>query len=588
MELQETTNTPARLPLRPEVSVKLVPLERCSYLWVFLLQLLIVFIFVVAFSSFIVEDKDKLTMLYMTLTLSPFMVMALGSIVSLRPLLEKDNHVRLSSFILCEIIFLCRSFIYFGMKNYSGTIGNLMFSGVYYLIYRAMEKLAARLPAKLNNDNESLNKFNCQTIPLTTTGSLMSMLYCASESFSCLLEYHNDVENCTDKVNSNEGMLWFLTMSAFAKVYIIPHLEVQYSVADVLRFDLKNSREAVLFLLTAVVGLYTIFVYASSEKLHENFDHRTNTTLTTTTITIMDGDELALRNTLTTIAPFMIGLVPLVMNLSKNAIPRFRVTTSTTLRARIAPVYRWILEFVALIITSLNGYYVFLAYTSTSTEQEVRKVEKWRVHTWSTNPLIWVVVSLHFFGTPTARKRKENLMFFLFSMFFALQTLGNFLQAKIDAEGGETRQTSAFANVFWTLMTIPIYLMANSSRKMLAKHHIDDIDAHLQRCLSLAVSIIPPIIFLFAEPQSCVAYANNYKVAQCKLLYQSNYVVGGHLSYAFLFYVVFGYKLDKMSKGGYWKSRRLGIDKEKLRSNRNINIIFYSSYTLATIILTYS
>ena len=264
----------------------------------------------------------------------------------------------------------------------------------------------------------------------------------------------------------------------------------------------------------------------------------------------MDGDELALRNTLTTIAPFMIGLVPLVMNLSKNAIPRFRVTTSTTLRARIAPVYRWILEFVALIITSLNGYYVFLAYTSTSTEQEVRKVEKWRVHTWSTNPFIWVVVSLHFFGTPTARKRKENLMFFLFSMFFALQTLGNFLQAKIDAEGGETRQTSAFANVFWTLMTIPIYLMANSSRKMLAKHHIDDIDAHLQRCLSLAVSIIPPIIFLFAEPQSCVAYANNYKVAQCKLLYQSNYVVGGHLSYAFLFYVVFGYKLDKMSKGG--------------------------------------
>ena len=38
----------------------------------------------------------------------------------------------------------------------------------------------------------------------------------------------------------------------------------------------------------------------------------------------------------------------------------------------------------------------------------------------------------------------------------------------------------------------------------------------------------------------------------------------------------------------YWKSRRLGIDKEKLRSNRNINIIFYSSYTLVTIILTYS
>ena len=547
MELQETTNTPARPPLRPAVSVKLVPLERCSYLWVFLLQLLIVATAVVAFSYFLGEDEHKLTMVYMTTTLTPFMLLAMGSIVSLCP---KDTWVRASSFILCELIFLCRSFIYFRMKNYPGAIGNLMFFGVYYLIYRAMEKLAACLPAKLNNDNESLNKFNCQTIPLTTTGSLMSMLYCASESFSCLLdeENHNDVENCADKINSNEGMLWFLTLSAFAKLYIIPHLEVQYSVADLLRFDLKNSREAVLVLLTAVVGLYTIFVYASSEKLHENFDHRTNTT--TTKVVIMDGNETALRNTITKIVPFMIGLIPLVLNLSKNMIPRFRVMTRTTLRARIAPIYRWILELVALTITSLNVYYVFLVYTSTNIEQEVNKIEKWRILCWATNPLIWVVVTLHFFGTPTAQKRKENVMFFLFSMFFVLQTLGNFFQAKIDTERGETRLNSVFVNGFLALMVIPIYLMVNSSRKMLAKHHIDDIDAHLQRCLSLAISIVPPIIFLFAEPQSCVAYANNYKIEQCALLRESNYVVGGHLSYAFLFYVTFGYKLDSMTKGG--------------------------------------
>ena len=102
MELQETANIPARPPLRPAVSVKLVPLERCSYLWVFLLQLLIVATAVVALSYFLVEDEDKLTMVYMTTTLTPFMLLAMGSIVSLCP---KDTWVRLSSFILCELIF---------------------------------------------------------------------------------------------------------------------------------------------------------------------------------------------------------------------------------------------------------------------------------------------------------------------------------------------------------------------------------------------------------------------------------------------------------------------------------------------------
>jgi len=35
----------------------------------------------------------------------------------------------------------------------------------------------------------------------------------------------------------------------------------------------------------------------------------------------------------------------------------------------------------------------------------------------------------------------------------------------------------------------------------------NDINLHLERCLSLAISILPNIFFLYAEPQACVAYA---------------------------------------------------------------------------------
>jgi len=126
----------------------------------------------------------------------------------------------------------------------------------------------------------------------------------------------------------------------------------------------------------------------------------------------------------------------------------------------------------------------------------------------------------------------------------------NFCPSKPTNSNIYYREYSAYGNGFWCLGIFPVYLILNSSRTMLSKIHVDDIEKHLTKCLMLAAAMLPSIVFLLAEPQSCVMYANDYKIEVCTLMFESNYIIGGHLSYVFLFYVTFGYKLDWMSSDG--------------------------------------
>ena len=49
----------------------------------------------------------------------------------------------------------------------------------------------------------------------------------------------------------------------------------------------------------------------------------------------------------------------------------------------------------------------------------------------------------------------------------------------------------------------------------------NNINFHLERCLSLAISILPNIFFLYAEPQACVSYANGKDTGSYKVIERS-------------------------------------------------------------------
>lgn len=141
-----------------------------------------------------------------------------------------------------------------------------------------------------------------------------------------------------------------------------------------------------------------------------------------------------------------------------------------------------------------SSFYVYYAQreadgVEVGGEEDV--VEKWRISSSDSVTLLLLFYALHFFGSPTARRRKRETAVALITLLFWLShAYGSFL----------TKQTFSFAaNIGWGLMMIPVYFMLKSSRKMLGSMHVDDIDAHLQSCISLCASTVPPILFLYAE-----------------------------------------------------------------------------------------
>ena len=96
-------------------------------------------------------------------------------------------------------------------------------------------------------------------------------------------------------------------------------------------------------------------------------------------------------------------------------------------------------------------------------------------------------------------------------LFPVLQATGNYFKAKKETAGSDRqqrREQSVLCNASILVPYLCIYWVAQSSRKMLKNlPNQNDINLHLERCLSLAISILPNIFFLYAEPQACVAYA---------------------------------------------------------------------------------
>ena len=69
----------------------------------------------------------------------------------------------------------------------------------YVFLYQTALKLANRLPKKLEHNHERINSFNCRLVPITTMSTFMSMMYCASESFACLIEMDKKVSGRAER-----------------------------------------------------------------------------------------------------------------------------------------------------------------------------------------------------------------------------------------------------------------------------------------------------------------------------------------------------------------------------------------------------
>jgi len=231
-----------------------------------------------------------------------------------------------------------------------------------------------------------------------------------------------------------------------------------------------------------------------------------------------------------------------------------------------------VLEGVAVISLGLSGIYVYLAVSLRHVyrEETLVVVQQWRIHSSDAINVIFVCVGLHFIGNPTKKSARQNSTFLCLGLFFVLQCIGNVFQLMTltealtagavqisDIHEPEKRKYSIILSILCFFLIFGLFRVMLHSRRMLGELHIEQIDAHLQRCFLLAITVVPVVVFLYFEPQSCIAYASEgtYSQAVCLLNQRSNFAVSAHVSAAFIFYVIFGYKLETLTTDGLFSFR---------------------------------
>ena len=79
------------------------------------------------------------------------------------------------------------------------------------------------------------------------------------------------MNNCVDVVDSNTSLLYFMVISAFTKVYILPHLPNTYTIDEVVRFAF-NSREMVQVIIYGFSSVFTLFIFATGTEISKFVD----------------------------------------------------------------------------------------------------------------------------------------------------------------------------------------------------------------------------------------------------------------------------------------------------------------------------
>jgi len=137
-------------------------------------------------------------------------------------------------------------------------------------------------------------------------------------------------------VNSNKTFLWFTAVTVYANLYIFPHLEMDYSMNELLRCDFVLGREQIMLILGGLGGLVALSLYATS-SLTEDADfqfkklNETTNQIETRPMEVMDEGEVARRGYYIAAVLVLIMIVPLVQSLSRKSYRGFRARLSTTL-----------------------------------------------------------------------------------------------------------------------------------------------------------------------------------------------------------------------------------------------------------------
>lgn len=455
----------------------------------------------IALAYFFVDNSPgsgyRKTIEYIILTIQPFYVVFGSLINSFCPNPNYTSHKAFGLLGLFNIQFITAVRLYAYYETNEGALApGVGLSLIFWpLFYSICKNKASKLPQKLNHNVNLINHHNLTMIPIFAVSTLLSLLYMSSESFSCLFDdnhYGMAVTNCQDEINSNETVMMFFAMAVYLKLYTIPHMEEDYSLADVMRLNFTSARDQLLLIFTAIVGLFALFIFSSSTL---EWDRVTCTsefcidscppTKNSTTIkfAIFNEEEAQIRETYITFCIVSVALVPVLMLLNKKRMKWLRDQIKTTILGRLSPLYCIILDLGCFIGIGLACYYVKLASTPNPTWQDAVLINKWRITSESFLFVLDACALFRLFANPKSTRKREKLSALYPLIFLALLYVGNYLERETELE------LNKYKNVTLFIAYIPLVVIALKSRVMLSKTTPQVINNHVQRIFVLGVQV---------------------------------------------------------------------------------------------------
>ena len=511
------------------------------------------------------SDVYKVTIKSVCNTLMPFQLLFLEVIFSLATDSRRLVFAHLS---IVEVTILQRAYMNMDSGSYLEALFVLVIGVILFPLATNATKLSYRTSEKLKRSE--LTTFKLTTVPAVCSSTILSMLYVAGESFGCLFEYHSNPKNCGDIVYNNEMMMMILLTTSYIKIFIVPNLERTYTTGDLMRFNLANGREQTQLIVFVLAAAATIGFCATSMVLEDKGDIDGDILIVhNTTVQVMTADELEARTVSSYFVIVLIAIVPLIQLVPKNMFKRFHERWRTELQGRIAPFYEIMLVVVAFATMTMSATYFYIS----STAEDVRYAEKWRIHSSDLIPIFLIVITFIFFANPNANQHKirDSICLSQVPIIFVLQAYGNHRHANIPSIGDGEKENILYrrdANIFFGVCSLFLSYLWKLGRDILAswgkETGIQVIDEHLQKSFSIVVSVFPTLLFLYCEPQSCVMYSatdgtESYTVDECYRLQRANYAISAHIAFAVNFYIIFGYKLQTMSAAGLLSLRDIEL-----------------------------
>ena len=425
------------------------------------------------------------------------------------------------------------------------------YTTVYVLVVILLFRRRYRIQRLRLMSSSGLQVLIMTTLPLITFSTLLSLMYLFAESIGCLIENDHYPIACYDITMSNNAFAMVFVVFGFLRIWVIPFSPSIYTPAHIAQFDfsLNEMMQFICFVFGSISG---VFLFASSAELDDEKN-----------VSKYFENKFQLRRTIKMFSFIMlviavgVSFLPLKLSGSYAGL-KLKALLSTRSPMELGKVYRYIsFTFCLMVLFCLDlPFLVYSArfYIDNDVMFLYRQAKELCLVALLAWPILLISVNLYFFSRPRGTSVLPKIVFGFLILHPLMLATGNLMLGD-----NEALLKHAVAGGIFVINFLP----SCKSLQHFGSQSPTVISEHLQNYLLRVISVMAPVMFLFAEGLGCALRFGNRQVrrelatwlttrsnsstpnlmrlaslrsSQCETLIDSNLTVSLHLSMSVIYY----------------------------------------------------